>query len=113
MGRSIQPHNGLKLLWDLGIKEIEKYPTTITAMHALLAESQLRYGDVVWGGLSKAKLAALQRFHTRALDIINNAKTKDTWSCPRMSVGNIICPDRNVMIYKIIQTLPIKLPREG
>ena len=72
--------------------------------HAL-AESQLHYGDIVWGSLSKTKLAALQRLQTQALKITKNAKIKDTWSCPGMSVENIICFDRNAMTYKIIHKL--------
>ena len=81
MGRSIQLHNGQNVLWDLAIKEIEKYTTTITVcmVYYRLVKSQLRYGDVVWGSLSKTKLAALQRLQTRVLKIIKNAKTKDTW----------------------------------
>ena len=76
-------------------------------MHGLLCivESQLRYGDVVWGSLSKTKLAALQRLQTQTLKIIKNAKIKDTWSCPGMSVESIICFDRNIMTHKIIQKL--------
>ena len=69
-----------------------------------LVESQLRYGDVVWGSLSKTKLAALQRLQTRALKIIKNAKFKDTWSCPGMSAENICC-DSSVMTYKIMYKL--------
>ena len=65
-----------------------------------LVESQLLYGDVVWGSLSRTKLAALQRLQTRALKIIRNAKIKDTWSCPGMNVENIICFDRNVRPIK-------------
>ena len=70
-----------------------------------LVESQLRYGDVVWGSLSETNLAAFQRLQTRALEIIKSAKIKDTWSCPGMSVENIICFDRNVMTYKIVHKL--------
>ena len=67
-----------------------------------LVESQLRYGDVVWGSLSKTKLAALQTLLAQALKIIKNAKIKNTLSCPGMSVENIICFDRNVITYEII-----------
>ena len=70
-----------------------------------IVESQLRYDDVVWGRLSRMKLAALQRLQTRALKIIKNAKIKDTWSCPGVDVENIICFDRNVMTYNIIHKL--------
>jgi len=41
-----------------------------------LVESQLRYGDVVWGSFSKKKLAILQRLKTRALIIVKNANIK-------------------------------------
>ena len=77
----------------------------LSIVYYALVESQLCYGDVVWGSLSKAKLAALQRLQTRALKIIRNAKIKDTWSCPGMNGENIICFDRNVMTYKIIHKL--------
>ena len=77
----------------------------ISTVYYALVESQLLYGDVVWGSLSKTKLAALQRLQTRALKIIRNAKIKDTWSCPGMNVENIICFDRNIMIYKIIHKI--------
>ena len=77
----------------------------LSIVYYALVESQLRYGDVVWGNLSRTKLAALQRLQTRALKIIRNAKIKDTWSCPGMNVENIICFDRNVMAYKIIHKL--------
>ena len=70
-----------------------------------MVESQLRYGNVVWGSLSETKLAALQRLQTWALEVIKSAKIKDTWSCPGMGVENIICFDRNVMTYKIVQKL--------
>ena len=70
-----------------------------------LVESQVRYGDVVSGSLSETKLAALQRIQTRALEIIKSAKIKDTWSCPGMSVENIICCERIVMTYKIVHKL--------
>ena len=70
-----------------------------------LIESQLRYGNVVWGSLSETKLDALQSLQTRALEIIKSAKIKDTLSCPWMSVENTICFDRNVMTYKIVHKL--------
>ena len=74
-------------------------------VYYVLVESQLRYGDVVCGGLSKTNLAALQRLQIPAIKIIKNAKIKDTWSCPGMSVEKIICFDRNFMAYKIIHKL--------
>ena len=77
----------------------------LSIVYYALVESQLRYGDVVWGSLSRTKLAALQRLQTRALKIIRNVKIKDTWSCPGMNVENIICFDMNVMTYKIIKKL--------
>ena len=72
---------------------------------ATIVENQFRYGDVVWGSLSRAKLAALQRLQTRALKIIRNANVKDTWLCPGMNIENITCFDRNVMTYKIMHNL--------
>ena len=58
----------------------------LSIVYYALVESQLRYGDVVWGSLSRTKLATLQRLYTRALKIIRKAKIKDTWSCPGMNV---------------------------
>ena len=46
-----------------------------------------------------------KRLQTRALKIIKNANAKDTWSCPGMSIENIICFDGNVMNCKIIHKL--------
>ena len=77
----------------------------LSIVYYALVESQLHYGDVVWGSLSRTKLAALQRLQTQALKIIRNAKIKDTWSCLGINVENIICFDRNVMTYKIINKL--------
>ena len=74
----------------------------LSIVYYALVESQLHYGDVVWGSLSRTKLAALQRLQTQALKIIRYAKIKDTWSCPWMNVKTIICFDRNVMTHKII-----------
>ena len=77
----------------------------LSIVYYALVESQLRYGDFVWGSLSRKKLAALQRPQTWALKIIRNAKIEDTWSCPGMNVEKIICFDRNVMTYKIMHKL--------
>jgi len=77
----------------------------LSIVYYALVESQLRYGDVVWGSFSRTKLAAFQRLQARALKIIRNAKIKDTLSCPGMNVENIICFDRNVLTYKIIHKL--------
>ena len=62
----------------------------LSIVYYALVENQLHYGDVVWGSLSKAKLATLQRLLTRALKIVRNAKIKDTWSCHGMNVENTI-----------------------
>ena len=42
-------------------------------------ESNLPYGDVVWGSLDKSKIIALQRLQNRACCIIENAKSKANW----------------------------------
>ena len=88
-----------------GIRALKRLKNILPQSHFsivyyALVESQLLYGDVVWGSLSRTKLAALQRLQTRALKIIRNAKIKDTWSCPGMNVENIICFDRNVRPIK-------------
>ena len=41
-----------------------------------LIESHLRYGDVVWGSLSKTKIDALQHLLDRACSMIANARIK-------------------------------------
>ena len=107
VGTTFQPHNGQNELWDLGLTEIKNIlpQSQLSVVCYELVECQLRYGDAVWGSLSKTKLTALQRLQTRALKIIRNAKLKDTWSCPGMNVENIICFDRNIMTYKIIHKL--------
>ena len=72
-------------------------------MYYALVESHLSYEDVICGSLSETKLAALQRLQSRARLIIENAKIKDRWSCSWLiNVENIICYDRNMMTYKII-----------
>ena len=77
----------------------------LSIVYYALVENQLRYGDVVWGSLSRTTLAALQRLQTWTLKIVLKAKIKDTWPCPGMNVENIICFDRNDMTYKIIHKL--------
>ena len=75
-------------IWALKRLTIILPQSQLSIVYYALVESQLRYVDVIWGSLSRTKLAALQRLQTRALKIIRNAKVKDTWSCPRMKVEN-------------------------
>ena len=70
-----------------------------------LVESHLRYADVIWGSLSKKKLAALQRLQDRACSIISNARIKDNWSSSWLNVENLFRYDRTVMTYKIVNRL--------
>ena len=70
-----------------------------------LIESHLRYADVIWGNLSKTKLAALQRLQDRAYSIISSARIKDSWSTSWLNVENLFRYDRNVMTYKIMNRL--------
>ena len=70
-----------------------------------LVESHLRYGDVVWGSLNKSKIVALQRLQNRACCIIENAKSKDSWSRSWLNVENIIRYDWDIMTYKIMNKL--------
>ena len=69
MGMSIQSHKGPNQLWYLGIKEAENIlqQSQLCTVYYALVERQLHYGDVVWGSLSKKKLAALHRLQTRAI----------------------------------------------
>ena len=70
-----------------------------------LVESHLRYADVIWGSLSKTKIATLQKLQDRAYSIINDARIKDKWSTSWINVENLIRYDRNVMTYKIVNKL--------
>ena len=70
-----------------------------------LVESHLRYADVIWGSLSKTKIATLQKLQDRAYSIINDARIKDKWSTSCINVENLIRYDRNVMTYKIVNKL--------
>ena len=70
-----------------------------------LIESHLRYADVIWGNLSRAKLAVFQRLQDRAYLIISNARIKDGWSTSWLNVENLFRYDRNVMTYKIMNRL--------
>ena len=65
-------------IWALkGLKHIPPQSQLCMVYYALV-ETQLGYGDVVSGSLSKTKLAALQRLQTRAITTIKNTKIKDT-----------------------------------
>ena len=86
------------------LKNIVPQSQLCNVYHALI-ESHLRYGDVIWGGLSKTKLAALQRLQDRACSIISNARIKDSWSASWLNVVNLFRYDRNVMTYKIVNRL--------
>ena len=85
-GRHNSTEQWTKLTLGFRLKNILPQ-SQLSIVYYALVESHLRYGDVVWGSLSKAKLAALQRLQTRALKIIRNAKIRDTWSCPGMNVS--------------------------
>ena len=74
-------------------------------VYCALIESHLRYADVIWGSLSKTKLAALQRLQDRACSIISNARIKDNWSSSWLNVENLFRYDRTVMTYKIVNRL--------
>ena len=73
--------------------------------YALIA-SHLRYTDVIWGSLSKTKIAALQRLQDRTCSIIRNARIKDSWSTSWLNVENLFRYDWDVMTYKIMKRLP-------
>ena len=46
-------------------------------VHKALAESHLRYADVVWGSLSSTKISAFQRVPNRAFDNFEASTIKD------------------------------------
>ena len=74
-------------------------------MYYALIESHLRYADVIWGSISKTKIAALQRLQDGAGSIIANARIKDSWSASLLNVENLFRYDRNVMTYKVMNRL--------
>ena len=75
----------------------------LCTVHYVLIESHLRYADVIWGSMSKTKLAALQRLQSWACSIIANARIKDSWSFYWLNVENLFCYDRTIMTYKIVK----------
>ena len=58
-------------------------------------KSHLCYADVIWGSLSKTKIAALQRLQDRAYSIIS-ARIKYSWWTSWLNVKNLFRYDRNV-----------------
>ena len=51
---------------------------------------------------SSSELQALQRLQNRALSIIERARFKDPWPKKWLSAVNLVCFDRCVMVYKIV-----------
>ena len=76
-----------------------------SVIFVVLIESHLRYADVIWGSLSKTKIAALQHLQDRACSITTNARIKDSWSASWLNLENLFRFDRNVMTYKIMNRL--------
>ena len=70
-----------------------------------LFESHTRYGNVVWGSLSSAKLQTLQRLQNGALSIITSARYKDPWPKNWLNVENLILFDQSILVYKILNEL--------
>ena len=70
-----------------------------------LIESHLRYADVIWGSLSKTKIAALKRLQDRACSTKTTTRIKDIWSTSWLNVENLFRYDRNVMTYKVMNRL--------
>ena len=71
----------------------------------MLAESHIRYADVIKGDVSNSKMESLQRFQDRALSIIDTALIKDDWSKNFLQVKQLISFDRSVMTYEIMKRL--------
>ena len=76
MERPIQLHNGTVYSGTWALTRLKNIlpQSQLRMLYYALVESQLHYSDVVWGGSSRTKLAALQRFQTWSLRIIKNAK---------------------------------------
>ena len=75
-------------------------------MDKALAESHLRYADVVWGSLSNTKLTALQRLQNRAfVDIIQASNIKDSLIRPTLSIDQMFQFDRLVLMFKMINKI--------
>ena len=62
-----------------------------------LVESHLRYANVVWGSLSDTKMEALQWQQTRAFDIIDSFRFKDSWEQRSLNVNQLMNFDRSVI----------------
>ena len=57
----------------------------------------------MWGNISSSEIQAPQRFQGRALSIIERARFRDPWPKGWLSVVNLVCFDRCVMVYKIVK----------
>ena len=55
--------------------------TKLEQVYRALVESHLRYGNILWGGLSDTKLNHLQYLQDRARTLIENTHSKDGWGC--------------------------------
>ena len=73
-----------------------------------LTESRLRYAAVIWGSLSKTKLAAIQHLQDWASSVIVKARIKDSRLTFWLNAENIFPYDRNAMTYKIVNRLTLK-----
>ena len=70
-----------------------------------LVERLLRYENVVWGSVSDAKMEALQQQQTRAFDIIDSSRLKDSWEHRSLNVNQLMNFDRLGITYKILNNL--------
>ena len=71
-------------------------------VYKALAESHLRFADVVWGSLSNTKITARERLQNRALEIIQASKIKDSMIQPTFSIDLMFQFDRSVLMVNIL-----------
>ena len=88
----------------MGLKRLKNIllQSQLYSVYYGLVESLLRYGDVDWGSLNKAKKIALQGLIELKIALIENARIKDNWSRSLLNVDNVFHYDKCQSLKKII-----------
>ena len=74
-------------------------------VYRALVESHLRYANVVWGALPSTKLSTLQKYQSRAFNLVESSKIKDAYNRNVLDVRELMLFDRAVMTFKIVNML--------
>ena len=74
----------------------------LAAVYWALTENHLRYGNMIWGCISDAKLDNMQKLQSGAEKLIESRKHKEGWVCDWLSVKKLIKYDRLVMAHKVL-----------